>query len=123
MFNRDVEEIFPWIKVGTVVEMYGPYTYPPCKDKRQLKRGMSGPDVVEVQRKLKEMGFFWSIADGRYGCLSEFAVRYYQHVYQHNVNGIFNPTYYQDLGLTDDKYLQWYSKYHKEGVPGMASSN
>jgi L,D-transpeptidase ErfK/SrfK len=78
MYNRDVEEIYPWIPHGTPVIVLGKVQYFPGDKIRTIKPGASGPDVVELQLKLKEEGLLWGAADGRYGDLTVIAVKYYQ---------------------------------------------
>lgn len=78
MFNRDVEEIYPWIPHGTPVIVKGEIRYFPGYRTRDLKLGATGPDVVNLQLKLKEEGLLWGAADGRFGSLTELAVKYYQ---------------------------------------------
>src|SRR5690606_23681533 len=65
MFNRDVEELYEWVSVGTPVKIVG--VKPPITFGRRLRQGVTGKDVVEVQLKLKEMGFHSGDADGRFG--------------------------------------------------------
>ncbi|NLC76257.1 MAG: L,D-transpeptidase family protein [Clostridia bacterium] len=78
MYNRDVEEIYPWIPYGTPVIVVGEVQHFPGDKVRTIKPGATGPDVVELQLKLKEEGLLWGAADGRYGDLTAIAVKYYQ---------------------------------------------
>lgn len=81
MFNRDVEELYSYIPVGTPVKIVGKPDFPPdAPSSRKMKTGMIGPDVVLVQLRLKEMGLYWSSADGRYGSLTAVAVKYWQNL-------------------------------------------
>lgn len=81
MFNRDVEEIFPWIQYGAPVEVIGTIKYFPWHKTRSLQLGSTGPDVVALQLKLKEEGLLWGAADGRFGELTELAIKYFQTLY------------------------------------------
>ena len=58
MNNKDVAELYKIVSVGTKVTIvdgvYGPFG----KGLRNLKSGMYGADVLEIQKKLKESGFF-----------------------------------------------------------------
>lgn len=58
MNNSEVAEIYDIIPIGTKVTIidgvYGPFG----KGLRNLKSGMYGSDVMEIQKKLKELGFF-----------------------------------------------------------------
>lgn len=78
MFNRDVEELFTWVKIGTPVEIKGEPSKPPGLKPRLLEKGALGPDVVELQQYLKKQGFYWGSADGRYGNLTATAVTTFQ---------------------------------------------
>lgn len=72
--NKDVEELFEWIPIGTPVRIEGQRV----KVKRTLKYKTSGPDVVALQMKLKELGYFAGRADGLFGVMTEEAVKDYQ---------------------------------------------
>nr|WP_139796175.1 L,D-transpeptidase family protein [Sporomusa malonica] len=74
MRNSDVEQLFEWVPIGTIVRIEGPIN----KVKRELKHKMSGQDVVLLQRKLKDMGFLSDRADGIFGKATEDAVKKYQ---------------------------------------------
>ena len=58
MNNSEVAELYKIVPVGTKVTIvdgvYGPFG----KVFRDLKSGMYGADVMEIQKKLKELGFF-----------------------------------------------------------------
>lgn len=74
MRNRDVEELFEWVPIGTEVQIVGRKV----KIVRELKYQDSGADVVILQIKLKELGFLSGRADGLFGVATEAAVRSYQ---------------------------------------------
>ena len=58
MNNKDAAELYKMIPVGTEVVIvdgiYGPFG----KGFRNLKSGMYGSDVMAIQKRLKELGFF-----------------------------------------------------------------
>lgn len=85
MFNRDVEELYRWVKIGTPVEIVG--EKPAVRITRPLGRGASGREVVEFQLRLQERGFDPGRADGRYGPATEGAVRAFQQAYGLPVTG------------------------------------
>lgn len=69
MNNEEVAELYKIIPVGTKViivdGIYGPFG----KGLRDLKSGMYGSDVMEIQKRLKELGFFtrnskWEVRSG-----------------------------------------------------------
>lgn len=74
MRNKDVEELFEWVPIGTLVRIEGRK----AKVQRVLKLHTAGPDVVQLQLKLKELGVYQSRADGLFGTVTEDAVRQYQ---------------------------------------------
>lgn len=77
MFNRDVEEIYPWIPIGTRVIVTG-QTAGFKGFNRGLKIKSSGQDVAMLQYRLKELGFAVDYADGRYGSATELAVKLFE---------------------------------------------
>lgn len=58
MNNSEVAEIYKIVSIGTEVTIidgiYGAFG----KGLRDLKSGMYGSDVLQIQKKLKELGFF-----------------------------------------------------------------
>lgn len=67
MFNKDIEEIYEYVRYGMTVTIYaGPYG-PFEKGLITLKPGDRGTDVLEVQRKMKEKGYYPGDLDGIYG--------------------------------------------------------
>ena len=58
MNNTEVAELYKIVPIGTEVTIidgvYGAFG----KGLRNLKSGMYGSDVLEIQKKLKELGFF-----------------------------------------------------------------
>ena len=77
MNNNDVAELYKIIPIGTEVTIvdgvYGPFG----KGLRNLKSGMYGSDVMEIQKKLKKLGFFNSTPNGKFGSETENAVKKY----------------------------------------------
>ena len=67
MRNRDVEELYSMIKHNTTVVitngLYGPFAH----GFRQLGPGDRGADVLEVQKRLKQRGYYNGSLDGIYG--------------------------------------------------------
>ncbi|SDE61884.1 hypothetical protein SPACI_030370 [Sporomusa acidovorans DSM 3132] len=74
MRNKDVEELFEWLPIGTPVRIEDRKV----KIARNLKNKSSGADVVALQLKLKELGYFQGRADGLFGAMTEEAVKAYQ---------------------------------------------
>lgn len=75
MFNDDVEEIFPSVTVGTAVTIIGTPFGAPGTPPSVLKYGSKGPDVLEIQRSLKRLGYLKWNPDGFWGEGTEKAVK------------------------------------------------
>ena len=67
MRNSDVEDLFDRVPVGTRVVItngyYGPFGY----GFRDLRPGARGADVLEVQKRLLQKGYYQGEIDGIYG--------------------------------------------------------
>ncbi|BAF59612.1 MAG: L,D-transpeptidase family protein [Pelotomaculum sp.] len=75
MFNSDVEELFTLVTVGTPVTIIGTPFGAPGTPPSVLKYGDKGPDVLEVQRSLKRLGYLQWTPDGFWGNGTERAVK------------------------------------------------
>lgn len=77
MNNSEVAEIYQYIPIGTKVTIvngvYGEFG----RGYRHLKSGMYGSDVKVIQEKLKELGFFQSEPNGKFGGQTEKAIQKY----------------------------------------------
>lgn len=74
MNNHNVEEIYPWVKPGTMVTIIGnPFKYQPSQY-RTMRRDERGSDVMEVQLRLQKLGFYTGPIDGIWGGGMEKAV-------------------------------------------------
>ena len=78
MYNRDVEDLYTYVKYGTPVYIYGGLYGPFGNGARNLKPGDKGIDVVEVQRRLKLLGYYKGSIDGVYGPVMENALYSFQ---------------------------------------------
>ena len=68
MNNKDVAEIYKIVPYGTkVVIVDGPYGSF-GNGFRTLKSGMYGADVMEIQKRLKKLGFFYGAANRKIWC-------------------------------------------------------
>ncbi len=95
MRNKDVEELFEWVPLGTDVKIVGRKV----KVARTLKYKMAGPDVVIVQMKLKDLGYLDSRADGIFGPTTEAAVRAFQTDKGLAETGVIDKSMVEMLGL------------------------
>lgn len=77
MNNEDVAELYSIVNVGTKVIIvngsYGNFG----TGFRDLKSGMYGSDVMQIQKRLKELGFFTGTPNGKFGAETEKAVQAY----------------------------------------------
>ncbi len=73
--NKDIEELFEWVPVGTPVRIEGEIS--PIH--RELKRETIGQDVVQLQRKLRGLGYLEGRADGFFNNDTEVALKRFQH--------------------------------------------
>jgi hypothetical protein len=77
MKNEEVAELYKIVPIGTKVTIidgaYGAFG----KGLRNLKSGMYGSDIMEIQKKLKELGFFTGNPNGKFGIETEKAVQRY----------------------------------------------
>ncbi len=97
MFNHDVEEIFPWVDIGTPVIIEGDLSHVKCRE--VLRRGSEAQDVVVFQMKLREKGFYNQQADGDFGPATESAVKDMQLHYGFEPTGVTSPDLMRLLGL------------------------
>lgn len=100
MRNKDVEALYPLIPMGTPVKIVEngqifPHNFKP----RTLQRKAYGQDVVYLQSRLKEKGIIFDNADGRYGIMTELAVKYYQKWHGLNPTGKADAETYRSLGM------------------------
>lgn len=93
--NKDIEELFEWVPVGTPVRIEGRV----ISMQRVLKYETTGTDVVQLQVKLKKLGYLEGRADGFFNRDTEEAVKRYQHDQGVKVNGIVDRKMLDLLGL------------------------
>ena len=79
MNNRDVEDLYKYVKSGTPVAiangLYGPFGY----GLQTIKPGDFGSDVMEIQRRLRALGYYnMEYLDGKYGPMMERALFNFQ---------------------------------------------
>lgn len=93
--NKDIEELFEWVPLGTKVKIEGAKV----KVSRKLKYQDVGADVVMLQIKLKKFGYFSGPADGIFGKLTEEAVKELQQEHGWERTGIVDKKICRILGL------------------------
>lgn len=95
MFNRDVEELFSWVKIGTPVRVITnqPQRFP----FKPLQQRHTGREVVLLQLKLKDRGLYWGPADGRFGSFTTLALKYFQAINRLEPTGVLDKATYDIL--------------------------
>lgn len=101
MFNRDVEELYEWVSIGTPVSILGHPLREPTLDPRRLAAGDSGADVQLVQSRLRSAGVYKGNCDGRFGQATEQALKAFEKAYGLPVDGVVGQRDYQELGLVE----------------------
>lgn len=100
MLNEDVEVLYSIVPLGTAVTIIGgSYTG------RLLGLGDEGDDVMDVQQKLRRLGYYSSGLDGIFDELTQTAVERFQQDYGLEVDGIVGPVTYQALNKMNDLIL------------------
>lgn len=93
MQNKDVEELFDLVPLGTMVKITGG-----ASTSRILRLGVSyGTDVLDVQRNLQILGYYKGDLDGIYGPATAAAVRSFQADKDLVVDGIVGPNTVESL--------------------------
>ena len=90
-----------------------------------LKQGASGGEVKELQRRLKQWGYYSGAVDGIYGKATVEAVKYFQRKNGLTVDGIAGKSTFEALGMMDSaKVLENdNSNSSNYGVTGENNSN
>ncbi|HEX3011572.1 MAG TPA: peptidoglycan-binding protein [Syntrophomonadaceae bacterium] len=104
MLNRHVEDLYPRVPAGTRVRIVeNGKMFPGNFRPRKLKLKSYGQDVVYVQSQLKELGVVFDNADGRFGIMTELAVKYYQVWHGLEPTGVVDADTYRSMGMISTK--------------------
>ncbi|MEM5766886.1 MAG: L,D-transpeptidase family protein [Bacillota bacterium] len=93
--NKDIEELYEWVPVGTPVRIEDQWV--PIR--RKLKVGSKGTDVFRLQVKLRELGYLEGRADGYFNQDTEDAVKKCQFNKGLKVTGVADKEIINLLGL------------------------
>lgn len=99
MYNKEVKELSKAISYGTKVEIYGGALGPFGSSLRTLTPGDRGSDVMEVQRRLKKLGYFYGSVDGIYGAGMDTAVIKFQRAHKLRADKVIGKRMYDLLGI------------------------
>ena len=99
MNNNDIIELYNIIPIGTkVVIVDGPYG-PFGRGFRYLKSGMYGADVLEIQKRLKNLGFLNDNPNGKFGSATEEAIKKYCQANNLYVRKTIDPELQKQMGF------------------------
>lgn len=99
MFNHDVEELYPWVRVGTVVKIVGEVFPPSYEDRHKVHKGHKGTVVLLVQQGLAAEGYLKTKPDGVFGQDTENALKKLQKERGFEVTGQVDVDIWPVLGL------------------------
>lgn len=99
MQNHNVAEIFEWVKVGTRVNIIGTPYSPYYEERLQVGLGSRGSEVVLVQQKLREKGYFKGTIDGYFEEDTAKALKRFQKEHDFKETGMVDADIYAALGL------------------------
>ena len=99
MFNKDVEELYDTVPTGTkVTVVFGPYG-DFGNGFRYIKPGGYGADVMRIQKRLRELGYYMGSIDGKYMELTQRAVVRFQRDNLLPVTNTVTPAFQESLGF------------------------
>jgi len=87
-------------RLGTVLVLVVVLLLPLAVDAAVLKRGSRGDEVVTLQKKLKQWGYYTGAVDGIFGSGTEKAVQYFQQKNGLTADGIVGTKTAAALGMT-----------------------
>ncbi|MFE5429881.1 L,D-transpeptidase family protein [Peribacillus simplex] len=116
MYNNDVQWLYDRVKMNTVVliassnksfatiaatngyKVSGSVSLP-VNTNASLKKGSSGPQVIELQKRLTKLGYSTKGVDGSFGKNTEAAVKKFQKSKKLTSDGVVGPKTKKALGL------------------------
>jgi hypothetical protein len=101
MLNRDVEELYELVDVGTRVTIMGHVLGEPQMEARRLAKGDSGADVQLIQHLLQNAGYFQGPCNGKFGSSTEQALKAFERDNKLPVDGVMSQHDYLELGLVE----------------------
>lgn len=99
MRNRDVEELYEIIPVGTKVTIFGHALGEASQELRSISEGDVGAVVQLVQNRLQSAGYFNGPCDGRFRHSTTIALKKFQRQNGLLPSGVVTLTVYEKLGL------------------------
>lgn len=99
MLNRDIEELYPMVPVGTPVVITSGHFGTLGSFRPRIEPGAKGSYVLEIQKRLSKLGYEHAGFDGVYGPGTERAIMQLQRDRGLPVTGIVDMLTYEALGL------------------------
>lgn len=99
MSNYDIVEVFNNVDIGASVIVYPGPNFRFSIYNRDIKPNDKGFDVYEVQRRLKDLGYYDYTPDGIYNYPLEKAVLYYKFTYNLGETPIIDDEFLNAIGL------------------------
>lgn len=99
MYNKDIEELYKTVPMGTPVKIYGGPYGPFGEGFRTIKSGQFGSDVYEVERILKEKGYFHGYVNGIFDSSLVSAVYSFQKKHNMKQRDQIDWEFYKKLGV------------------------
>ena len=87
-------------RLGTAVAVLLVVLLPLAADAAVLKKGSRGDEVVTLQKKLKQWGYYDGAVDGIFGAVTEKAVQYFQRKNGLTADGVVGTKTAAALGMT-----------------------
>jgi len=101
MHNKDVEQLYEMVPLGTKVKIVGSITGTGEGEFKNLSVGSKGNLVQLVQSRLKSMGLYDGDINGIYGIKTELAIKDFQKMNEISINGVVSFREYLLLGLIE----------------------
>lgn len=99
MHNKDVEELYKYVRNGMIVTIYAGPNGPFEKGFQTLKPGDRGSAVLEVQRRMKEKNYYPGNLDGIYGDgMKQYVVKFRED-YNLTISDSIDYDFYKKLGI------------------------
>lgn len=99
MWNRDVVQLYALVPVGTPVDVRGQAVARFGEVRRVIVPTLLGSDVLQLQEKLKALGYDVGAVDGKYGTRAVAAVVAFQKAHGLRADGVVDYRTAQALGL------------------------
>ena len=87
-------------KIALLALLIAGLLFPLVSAEASLKRGSRGNDVIAVQKRLKQWGYYSGAVDGIFGSATERAVRWFQEKNGLTVDGVVGPKTAAAMGLS-----------------------